>query len=350
MMKFAKRTVLSAALALAVLSPASAFASETLSVETPYLESEGVPVPAETIERDGRTWALVGTESVEDPSWQPQMAHFEREESVECWPEDLEATEGGMSASYPIDEQGAKGEIPRVSLTSEPVYTQRTYRAEQTVEISGLASNDMAQIEQERVFTMPESGNSVTLSFAGIEWTVEKTDEFGLPESYGASVLYRGTDTVSVLDRYVVTARYEGELAVGDDKGMVLIATYEPVVLLAPAEDEGQDVPLWPAVAAGVAAAAAVLAGGAVWLRTRNVRICERRAEKWVIVAATKGARTGDGTVAIELPARFDPARKHYALVLRGEIASGGEVSVSYLGKEILRTPTAEMIELSWQD
>lgn len=337
---------LACALALSLSLPVPAYAQDgedAIEVRTDYLASEGAPDAPETIERDGEVWRLVSTESVEDADWRPTMASFERTESVECWPEDLEATEAGVADEFEIDEAGAKGAIPRTSLVSEPVYEARTYRAEQTVEVSGLPSNDMAQIEQERSFYMQQSGNTVTLTFAGIEWRVEGTDEFGLPASYGATVLYRGTDTAVVLDRYVVTAVYEGELPVGDDKGMTLIATYAP----APVEDASPSV--WPGIVAGAAAAAAALAGGAWWHRSRNVRICEIREGKWVIVATADGKRDAEGAVQIVLPARFDLAKKRYGLVLRGEIASGGEVVVTHLGEEVLRAPASESVALPWK-
>lgn len=349
-----------AALALAALlaapaAPAAWAAEAQTRTEThTYMASEGdAQKPEDEIERDGATWRLVRVEEREDAEWAPEEVEFGRSRTVQCAPGELEATKASFAAAWPIDEDGVSGEIPRTGIEASPVYGTVPYQAERVAEVVGLPSNDMVQIAEARTFEL-ETGNTVELRRAGVEWRVDAHDERGLPSSYTATVLYRGVDYATVIDHYDVTATYRGTLPSTDDRRIVVEAVYERVPEPEPApapapEPEPEPEPAfpWAAIAAAGAAAAVVAGGAVVYWRSRNVRVVRMTGEaEGKVVARVRAKAEKGGVLRIVLPARIDPAAAHYALVLRPDVATAPRVDVELMGRTILSRSGAASIDL----
>lgn len=358
--KRAARALAAAALAATLAAggalPAWAEDAQTRTETHTYMASEGDQAkPADTIEKDGATWTLVKVEEREDDEWAPEEVEFSRSQTVQCEPASLEATKASFASTYPIDEEGVAGEIPRTDVEALPAYATVPYQAERTIEVAGLPSNDMVQIDGSRTFTL-DTGNEVELRRAGVEWRVDARDANGLPSSYTATVLYRGVDNAVVVDHYDVTASYYGTLPATDDKRIVVEALYERVPDPAPVPEpdpapapEPQPEPdlSWLAVAAAGVVAAIVAGGAVVYLRSRNVHVVRLDdAEKGKVVARVRAKVEKGGVLRIVLPSRIDPASAHYALVLRPDVATAPKVDVELLGATILSVPGAKSIDL----
>lgn len=309
------------------------------------MESDGMPNPAQRIEQDGTVWELIETTSAPDPDWKAPSTHLERIETVECEPADLDATLAAYPESMEVEQDGVSGEIPRVSLDSEAVWVQQEYQVDRVYDYAGLPDNDSARLDGERSFLIEETGNAVTLRLAGVQWEPEAVDgATGLPSSWTARALYRGTDVRNVVDRYVVTAVYSGDVSDDSDVLMVQTALYEAVP---EPEPELEPAFPWPAVAAG--GAAAVIVGGVlVWWRSRDVKVVENAGNGTYKVVTRVRSKTSapKGAREVVVPSRLDLGSKRYLLVLRPDAASAPRFVAVHLGETIYDGPGKQNIDL----
>ena len=346
------------AAACAPLGPCTAFAQPRdggcLVEEHAYMKSEGdgQEIP-ETVTEDGVVYELESLEEEADPNWEPETAHFERSKTVECAPQDLEAAVSAFPSTWKIEEEGFSGEIPLAYVAEPvPIQTQRSFPAEVKVSYEGLPSNDVAQLPETHDCEVGE-GVSCTLSRAGVSWEAEGYDALGMPSSYTAVVLYRGSYEDSVVDRYSVTTYYSGDIAGGDDERMIVTAVYRPVEEPAsekepepgpPAEGpEAQEAFPWPAIAA----AAAIIAGGViVYFRTKNVKVALDTGSSYKLVARTRAARQADGTLKVEVPSKVDSLKGDVVLLLRSDIASGSRLVAFQAGYVVYDGPATKTVKI----
>lgn len=214
------KVVMALAIALAMAPAAPAYAADSAAgtdgevVKTfTYTSEQAKPKYDESIEVDGKT-LVAASEDVKLVSTAPMKVPCGKTETKECAPGDLEATKASFPEEAEFDEDGIKGMIPLVSVEEVPVMATVSYQCDRTATYTGLPTNDAAQIPAEAGFTA-DSGNYVILARAGLTFSVEAYDEYGLPSSYSAVVGYRGVDSYEVIDHYEVTATYEGEVANG---------------------------------------------------------------------------------------------------------------------------------------
>lgn len=223
-------------------------------------------------------------------------AIWHQEETIECLPGDLDSVKNSFDKSIDIDKEGFKGTIPLAGVSAKEAYGSAEYETNQQVVYTGLPNNDVSNIAQTAGFTV-ESGNYVTLSLAGITWSVDGVDEFGLPTSYSANCLYRGVDTMTFVDHYEVTAVWEGKVE-------------GPAVVSAPVaakndsakdvEDE-TDAPLGAVVGGSVAAAAIVAVTIVFFYRRSRFRITEEKDGKESTLTKVKVEKDSQG-IAVKIP------------------------------------------------
>ena len=317
-------TALSAALVCTLL-PVPAFAAttsdstaatETRTVQWTSLEEQ--PEFAKTISVSGVEYTLTGTPSIKEIKSETGKVPADHTETIECWPNALDATIASFSDTWTIDTDEASGSIPKEGVSYTAQEARRSWEVNATQTYTGLPTNDVDQIAAEISYNNPDTGNDLTLALASISWDVTGYDARGRANSYTANCIYRGEDSDVVVDHYVVTATWAGQV---DSKTPVI--TYEATLIYAapetetaPAievETEVQSQPFnWLPVAVGVAAAAG-FSGllGAYWHRSR-FRIVKREqdVEKTVArVAIKKKEGTLEvvipSSVAIETPGRF---------------------------------------------
>ncbi|GHU62181.1 hypothetical protein AGMMS49983_03170 [Clostridia bacterium] len=195
----------------AAVAPETTSGSD-IKIEYRYTEGEegSVSVP-DTIERYGRTYRLT-----------------ERQPAVQEATLAATRTYTWSIDSFISEEEAArlKTEIPGLTLT--PVTREGTESADKTVMLAGLPTNDVDAID----YTIQD--NTATFRRAAVRFDLEKDengapryDEYGLPASYTAEVVYRGLIGVPVPGYYTAAQTYETE-SLGGVAQYVIVATYSP--------------------------------------------------------------------------------------------------------------------------
>ena len=361
-------TALSAALVCTLL-PVPAFAAtpsdstaatETRTVQWTSLEEQ--PEFAKTISVSGVEYTLTGTPSIKEIKSETGKVPADHTETIECWPNALDATIASFSDTWTIDTDEASGSIPKEGVSYTAQEARRSWEVNATQTYTGLPTNDVDQIAAEILYTNPDTGNDLTLALASISWDVTGYDARGRANSYTANCIYRGEDSDVVVDHYVVTATWAGQV---DSKTPVI--TYQATLTyaatapeVAPAievETQVQAQPFdWLPLAAGAAlAAAAIGAGFLYWHRSREVRIClvkDAQAATTLdkknlkTVAHVRAKNTQSGEQAIDLPETLNIATTRYALLLPSYRANGSVLNVMQCNKLLLSLKAHKIVPL----
>lgn len=333
-----------------------------------WLSTDEQPDFAEAFEQDGLMYSLVDTE-IAQLEMQFGTVPAQRSVTVPCEPAALDVARNSFAQVLDVEQDGYAGSIPLTQVTVDPVYAQRSWEVNELRDFSGLPSNDAVQIAAELVFNNPETGNDLVLRLASLLWSIDARDANGLPSSYTAHALYRGTDTASALDHYDVTAFYEGDVQATEP-----VITYQatlsyrtPVAEASGGADDSDGLPLAAiATAAAAVAAAAAAFGVFFWRRRRDVRVCrvEGSAREGVsagqerdddscapsgcqqggqgsnaaretlkVIARVSSKRAKDGSLVVELPPHLDASAQRYALMLAPHKADGGVLNVVQCGR-----------------
>ena len=364
--------VLAATLLFAMPS-APAYADSLPATQTrtvTWLSTDEQPLFPETLSHEEIHYSLVSTE-INEIDARHESVTAQRFATVSCDPSEVDATRSSFAHTVDVDEDGFRGSLPLAYTTSEPVYAQRAWEVNETRVVAGLPSNDAAQIASELLFSNPETQHDLTLRLASLAWTVDTLDATGLPSSYTAHALYRGTDSASVLDSYKVTAWYEGEVhATQPVRTYQATLTYQAPI----GEEHGSLIDedafsLAPLVSAAVAVAAAATAFGVFfWRRHRDVRVCRvkqgahmnRSGDEGVqgsdghdasrkmlkVVSRVSSKRSKDGALVVELPPNLDISRGDYALLLDRRKANGARMNVVQCGNYLLSVQAQRIVHL----
>jgi hypothetical protein len=158
--------------------------------------------------------------------------YFIHEESVIILPERFEQgnLETLFARSFPIEADGYRGTIPLVDLSVREFAVIIEEGVEHEVALNNLPNNDLIQIPMTHDFEVSsaegkDSTELVTFKFLGIEW--ERTSA-----GYTATVTYRGLAHDVVVNRYEVTARFEGVVAYDTNRFAVEASYASPVVVI----------------------------------------------------------------------------------------------------------------------
>ncbi|MDR1027792.1 MAG: hypothetical protein LBL63_00035, partial [Clostridiales Family XIII bacterium] len=140
--------------------------------------------------------------------------------------------------TWRIDGNISQDDIPRVSglgnETLTPVGVRKEARADRTEAIRGLPTNDVEALPKERIYEIssaerPDAVTKAALTLAGAEFELTGYDEYGLPESYTATCVYRGLETYLETHYWLGDSTYTTEETIDGPDGYVIVATYEPV-------------------------------------------------------------------------------------------------------------------------
>lgn len=334
---------------------------QTLTRTITWLSTDDQPAFPESINQENITFFLVNS-AIEKIDTQYGTTVAQRTNTVSCAPEELATTQASFPAALEVNENGYAGTIPLAETTYEPVYAQRSWEVNQVRTFAGLPNNDAVQIAADLAFDNPETQHSLALRLASLSWTVDSLDAQGLPASYTASALYRGTDTADVLDYYQVTARYEGNVQALEPVTIYQATlTYQAPAIVSeeqatPEKAEGFPVVLAAAIAAAAAAAAAV--GVFFWRRRHDVRVCrielqvidaqgaKEQLQTLKVIARTTAKRAQDGSLAVEIPPSVDMSVGKFALMLAPNKADGSTLVVLWCGKLVARTHASKVVYL----
>ena len=117
------------------------------------------------------------------------------------------------------DEMGLVDGMKDVNLTPTTVTAERV--VDETAYVTGLATNDVEALPLTK--TYPEG----VLTRAAVRFDVETQDDFGLPTTYKAEIIYRGVETYTG-PGYKVTATYTTSESLAGVPVYVVVATFAP--------------------------------------------------------------------------------------------------------------------------
>lgn len=337
----AARCAAAALIAASIASPATAFADgasadgSTYDVTYTYMESDAAPTAPDEIDADGHHWKLRGMGSLAaDGSYIHATKSATHTETKTAAPAEVAAVEATFPSTWPVEVDGVSGEIPLTGITRTAVYSTVTRQVDYQQDYSGLPSNDVAQLAQTREYA------DGTWRLSDVSWTVDATDESGVPASYTAHCNYRGQVSSEEVSLYELTASYSGTFEDPENR-MTTTATYvldDPVIEQAAADDP---FPWYAAVGAAAAAAAALTGFAFFYIRRSRARVVEGGPDGERLVARAKVRAWGEG-YRVDIP-------KDVALIVDGErrtwvelpercLAAGKRVRVNQFAADGSRT------------
>lgn len=334
------------------LFPAMGLAAEESGVSVEirtvrWVSTQDRPDFEETIDVAGVEYALRGEPAVKEIGSEVPKVAADHHEERECAPGDLQSTIDSFPGAWSVESDGYRGEIPLMGTSYEAVFAERSWEVNVSRAYAGLPDNDVASIAASIDYDDPDTGHGLSLRLAGISWTVDSADANGMPTSYSAECIYRGVDSDVVVDHYVVTATYAGEVSAKEP-----VKTYEATLTYegpgseasAPAENKGID---WlPIVVSAAAVAAAGGAGAFFWRRRRNVKLCKMNEEKNALdYKAGMLAVSGKKGYEVDIPATCDIEEGAWVLVLDKSLV-GDRLKATWCGQIVYDGPTNERIEL----
>ncbi|MCL1880059.1 MAG: hypothetical protein FWF71_05530 [Actinomycetia bacterium] len=187
-----------------------------------YEVADGLPKIAQTI-RDaaGNTYHLDVVGQAHPANGIEQQRIFE----VVAWRDvDIATYQGGERAlrkafplTSPIDEQGFKGQVDLLSVKADAVYASRSEQLEKQLIYPGLKSEDIQQLPDAAEFVVssdaaPDATTQAVLKRLGVTWQVTDRAANGRPIEFEATVTFRGSQKLLVLDHYRASARYRGKV------------------------------------------------------------------------------------------------------------------------------------------
>ena len=320
--------------------------TETKTITWTSLEEQ--PSFDETITINGIVYELAETPVIKEVNTDTARVPADHTIIRECWPDDLDATIASFPETYTSENEEYAGDIPRTNISYEAVYATRTWEVNANQSITNLPTNDVSQLQTSVSYTNPETGNTLSLALASVSWEVVKRDANGLPLAYNAACIYRGTDSADVVDHYVVTASYEGEIP---SKTPVITyeakLTYSATTPAAPATPSPDFSWLWALLGGAAAVAASVTCVFVFMWRSKDVRIGIKMPNSFKVLARAKSKRRPDASLEVELPATIDASRAGLCLLLRKNKADGGLLRITQCGRLIATSFALEYVEIN---
>lgn len=220
---------------------ASSMVTAPVTREFTYLASEGAPdIPDTWTESTGFTYHLTSETTAPVDGYIPDHQTFSRSFTTTVGPDQPYDSSEILPSSLQVDEGEFSGEIPLTSWSSTPLLQTQTRQVDRTMIVEGLPSNDVIQIPAEAEFTIssdeyPGATTTGSLSMAGVSFEVAGTDASGIPDSFTATVLYRGVERSLEVTGYEVSGEYSGDVYASEQM-MSTRAVYEPDMAVAKAE------------------------------------------------------------------------------------------------------------------
>ena len=280
----------------------------TYDVTYTYMETEDAPETPGEIDAEGHHWKLRGMGSLEaDKNYIHATKSATHTETKTATLAELASTEASFPQTWDVEVEGISGTIPLVGITRTAVYDTVARQVDYQQDFPGLPTNDVAQLAQSREYA------DGIWELSDVSWTVDATDETGVPIRYTAHCNYRGQVESQEIVLYELTASYEGTITDPENR-MVTTATYvldDPIVAAEEVVPE-DPFPWYAAAVAGVAAAAAALTGFAFfYIRRSRARVVEGGPDGERLVARAKVKAWGEGW-RVDVP-------KDVSLIVDGE-------------------------------
>lgn len=172
--------------------------------------------------------ASVGTAMAEEAT--PEVTrHLVRQMDAELSVEQAEDARAWFAPHITVDEDGFQGDLPLRDIQLQPVYHSGEAQVDRAVVYEGLPSNDVSLIPETVPFIVGsdqalDASCEKLLQRADIVYGITGSDSYGIPSSYQATVIYRGTESTLSVSSYLASATYEGDLIRPESP-----ATVEPV-------------------------------------------------------------------------------------------------------------------------
>jgi|GEM_PF-6419964 len=209
---------------IAVLAlPMAAFAASNITQEYRYADGQPQPnIPAGFVS-GGVEYRLVATSAPTREGDMPTTRTYTYRLSGTISPSDL--------AKYQA--------MPGVVIKEvDAAYERATNDATCTVTVSGLATNDLTELKQkgyfQNTFSISDAAaasgkTTAVLPLAEVSYTPVDSNGDGLPESYTATMIYRGKETFEDVHYYDVTQTITSASTTPGSGDWIIVATYAPV-------------------------------------------------------------------------------------------------------------------------
>ena len=279
----------------------------TYDVTYTYMETEDAPETPGEIDAEGHHWKLRGMGSLEaDRNYIHATKSATHTETKTATLAELASVEASFPQTWDVEVEGISGTIPLVGITRTAVYDTVARQVDYQQDFSGLPTNDVAQLAQSREYA------DGIWELSDVSWTVDATDETGVPIRYTAHCNYRGQVESQEIVLYELTANYAGTITDPENR-MVTTATYvldDPIVAAEEVVPE-DPFPWYAAAVAGVAAAAALTGFAFFYIRRSRARVVEGGPDGERLVARAKVKAWGEGW-RVDVP-------KDVSLIVDGE-------------------------------
>ena len=200
---------------------------KTVTREYTHAKDEVPTIPAQVTDADGRTFVLQGKVTEIAPG-QTLSKPLVREVTVDAafGPDPGAALEAELA----VDEDGYAGTLELASHAAVPTYSSRTRAVDRTVVYENLPDNDVSRLPAEEVFTvssdsLPGATTDAALRRASVTMAVASLDDAGMPNSYTATVVFRGEESYLEQTGWHVTGTYAGTVE-KKDVNYITTATY----------------------------------------------------------------------------------------------------------------------------
>jgi len=175
-------------------------------------ETDPAGIPLECFERDGITFSC--TDILREVLMGNETQAYSKSETIESSSNDTDTVLGllpstkdirtgdGFSGTLLLDPASIKTEVAGYGSRTRSITTKRSY--------PNLSAADIGYIPK----TVTEDKKTYTLE--DVQWqhdSTYNTDDFDISDRYTATATYGGTETVSYVKGYTVTAKYHGEIS-----------------------------------------------------------------------------------------------------------------------------------------
>ncbi|MDR1779028.1 MAG: Cys-Gln thioester bond-forming surface protein [Clostridiales Family XIII bacterium] len=166
---------------------------------------------------DGLRYTLIsGSDVTDDGGARHATCEYMTQKILTAAEWDADGGKSAFPASLSVQDGGFSGSLVRGRIEGAAQYASIEEKVDKTEVISGLSSNEVDGLPEEKTFTVrsdsaPGATQEVTLRRAGIQLTPTAFDEDGLASEWEAVIVYRGLETYLEPDSYIVCAFYDGE-------------------------------------------------------------------------------------------------------------------------------------------
>jgi hypothetical protein len=189
--------------------------------------------------------------------------------------EQYERSRGREAFAPEIDfeREGYAGTLTLDTVRCEPVHISLERKVDKTETLTGLSINDITELPEEKEWEItddstPGATQTTALRRAGMTQAVAGYDQYGIPNRWDVTIVYRGLEDYLQAGSYSAEATYQGEVS-AVSRQMLITALFSPTMEEKPQEEilelatplDESPAPLTPLQIAMISIGSIILAG-----------------------------------------------------------------------------------------